>query len=386
MRQSQNAKRAIPFFEVIMPTYRVAVIGHTGRGNYGHGIDRVWLDFPECEIVAVADADENGRAAAVKRLTAGGKTPAAFADFREMLTKTKPDIVAVCPRFLDEHHAMILAAIESGAHVYTEKPFCRTLEEADEIVAACEKKQRKLAIAHQTRYSPKLHVVRQMIEDGAIGEVIELRGRGKEDRRGGGEDLWVLGSHILNLMNYFGGEPTSCFARVMWQGEPVTRENIFDGPEGIGPLAGDRVAATYEMRDGITGYFNSVRNGGPGGTARFGLRICGTKGCIDVLTGHLPPMHYLPDPLWAPGRSGKEWIPISSAGAGKDEPLKDEGLHGGNVLAVKDLLAAIEEDRLPECNVYEARWTVEMIAGVFASHVEGEPVALPLKNRGNPLA
>ena len=368
-----------------MAKYRVAVIGHTGRGNFGHGIDRVWLDVPECEIVAVADADEQGRMAAVKRLSHGGSTPQAFAEYDQMLTKTKPDIVAVCPRHLDQHHAMILAALESGAHVYAEKPFCRTPAEADELVSACEKQKRKLAIAHQTRWSPKLHVVRQMIEDGAIGDIVELRGRGKEDRRGGGEDLWVLGSHVLNLMQYFGGDPTACSARVLWQGKPVTKDDVFDGPEGIGPLAGDNVAAMYELPDGVMGYFNSVRNAGPGGTSRFGLRIYGTKGCIDVLTGHLPPMHYLPDPLWAPGRSSKEWLPISSAGPAKEEPMQDRGLHGGNVLAVKDLIAAIEEDRQPECNVYEARWTVEMIAGVFESHRQGRPVKLPLENRDNPL-
>ena len=38
-------------------TYRVGVIGHTGRGNYGHGLDVVRNSLPGCEIVAVADAD-----------------------------------------------------------------------------------------------------------------------------------------------------------------------------------------------------------------------------------------------------------------------------------------------------------------------------------------
>jgi predicted dehydrogenase len=302
-----------------------------------------------------------------------------------MLDKIKPQIVAVGPRFLDQHRDMILAAVERGAHVYTEKPFCRTLEEADEVVAACEKHKVKLAIAHQTRYSPKLHVVRQMIEEGKIGRVLEYRGRGKEDARGGGEDLWVLGSHILNLMHYFGGEPTSCYARVLKDNRPVTKAEVVEGPEGIGPLAGDNVAAMYEMASGVVGYFNSQRGAGSGPT-RFGLRILGSNGCIDVFTGHLPPWHYLPDPLWAPGRSGKAWVPITSAGPGVAEPLKDEGLHGGNLLAVKDLLAAIAEDRQPECNVYEARWTIEMISGVFESHRQQKPVKLPLENRKNPLS
>lgn len=36
------------------PRYRVAVIGHTGRGNYGHGLDEVWLEVPKARVVAVA--------------------------------------------------------------------------------------------------------------------------------------------------------------------------------------------------------------------------------------------------------------------------------------------------------------------------------------------
>ena len=86
-----------------MPQYRVAVIGHTGRGNFGHGIDRVWLDVPECKIVAVADSDDKGLAAAAKRLAQDGAAPVTFADYREMLSKARADIVAVCPRHLDHY-------------------------------------------------------------------------------------------------------------------------------------------------------------------------------------------------------------------------------------------------------------------------------------------
>ena len=74
--------------------YRVAVIGRTGRGNYGHGLDTVWLHLPEVEIVGVADANEEGRAAAAKRLDA----PQAFADYRKLLDETEPDIVSISQR------------------------------------------------------------------------------------------------------------------------------------------------------------------------------------------------------------------------------------------------------------------------------------------------
>jgi predicted dehydrogenase len=203
-----------------MPKFRIAVIGHTGRGNYGHGIDTVWSNFKDrCEVVAVADADEKGRTEAAKRLEA----PKTYADYRQMLDEAKPQIVAICPRWLDQHRDMAIAAAQRGIHIYTEKPLCRSLAEADELVAACEKRDVKLAIAHQTRYSPKLQAVREIIDSGQLGTLLELRGRGKEDQRGGGEDLWVLGSHVMNLVNYCGGQPTWCFARMEQDGKPVTK-------------------------------------------------------------------------------------------------------------------------------------------------------------------
>jgi predicted dehydrogenase len=302
-----------------------------------------------------------------------------------MLEEAEPNIVAIGPRWLDQHRDMVLEAAGRGMHIYMEKPFCRTLAEADQIVQACEKNDVKLAIAHQTRYSPKLQVIRDLIDDGKIGRVIELRGRGKEDARGGGEDLWVLGSHVMNLMHYFGGEPRWCFASVLEGGKPVTKEHVKAGNEGIGPLTGDAINAVYGMDDSVTGYFGSHRNGSGGGGNRFGLRICGTEGIIEILTGYLPPAYILQDATWSPGRSGKRWLPITSAGIDQPEPLGANSLDAGNVAAVRDLIAAIEEDRYPECNIFEARTTIEMIAGVFESHRQGKPVDVPLQNRENPL-
>ena len=363
--------------------YRIGIIGHTGRGNYGHGIDTVWAQFKDrCEVVAVADADEKGRAEAVKRLAA----PKAYADYRQMLDEAKPQIVAVCPRWVDQHRNMVVAAAERGMHVYMEKPFCRTLAEADEMIAACEKGDVKLAIAHQTRYSPRLLAVRELIEDGQLGTLLELRGRGKEDQRGGGEDLWVLGSHVMNLINYCGGQPTWCFARMEQGGKPVTKEHVKPGNEGLGPLAGDHVVATYGLDSGATAYFGSKRAAGSGGDSRFGLQIYGSKGVLEILTGHLPSVQFLPDPTWSPGRSQANWVPVTSAGIGKAEPLKEGGLGAGNMLAVKDLLSAIENDRQPECSMYEARTTVEMITAAFESHRLGKPVGFPLKTREHPLS
>jgi hypothetical protein len=147
-------------------------------------------------------------------------------------------------------------------------------------------------------------------------------------------------------------------------------------------LAGDTVQAMYRLDSGAAAFFGSRRNALGN---RFGLQICGSRGVLEILTGHLPAVHILQDPAWSPGRSGKDWVAVSSEGLGKPETLADGGLHGGNVLACRDLIAAIEEDRYPECNVYEARMTIEMISAVFASHCADGPVTFPLATRTNPL-
>ncbi len=360
--------------------YRVGIIGHTGRGNYGHGLDRVWLDVPQCQVVAVADPNKDGLARTV-RLTGAQR---GYADYRQMLEQEQLDLVAIAPRWIDQHCEMVLAAAEHGCHIYLEKPLCRTLEEADRMIDACQRHHVKVAVAHQTRYSPKLPVIRQLLRSGALGQVLEFRGRGKEDHRGGGEDLWVLGTHVFDLMLALGARPQWCMAQVLQQGRPVTRADVRSGNEGIGPLAGDNIAAMYALADGNTAYFASRRRA-RGNPSRFGLTIYGTAGVLEIHTGYLPPVKFLPDSSWTPGRSGKRWLDVSSQGVGKPEPLSDGGLHAGNVLAVKDLIRAIETDTQPQSSIYDARAATEMIVAVFESHRLGQPATFPLQNRQNPL-
>jgi predicted dehydrogenase len=362
------------------PAYRAAVIGRTGRGDYGHGLDRVWKEIPRADLVAVADDDKTGLAAAMRRLG----LDRGYLDYREMLDKEKPHVVSIAPRWIDRHAEMVREVASRGVHIYIEKPLCRTLEEADAIVAACERSHVKLAIAYQTRYSPKLSIVQQLIDAGRIGRVLEFRARGKEDARGGAEDLWVLSGHLFNLIRYFAGDPSWCLARVTQNGRGITKEDVVEGNEGIGPLAGDQVQAMYGLRGGQTALFASVRRAAAP-SSRFGVQVFGTGGIIEMQTGWLPAVKLLEDPSWSPGRSGARWQDVTSAGVGIVEPLPPGDLHAGNVAAVNDLLDAIEEERQPLANVYEARAVTEMIVAPFESQRLGGLVEFPLANRQNPL-
>lgn len=362
---------------------RVAVIGHTGRGNYGHEVDTAWLHLPQTQIVAVADADAKGLASAQQRL----KCSQGFADYRKMLAECPADIVAICPRYVDEHAEMTLAAVAAGARgIYMEKPFCRTPAEADRLVNACAEKKVQLALAHRMRHHPVTPVLVRMVEQGAIGRLLEIRGRGKEDSRGGALDLWVLGSHVLNLAVCFAGKPKSCSAVLLQEGRPVVRSDVQDGAEGVGPIAGDEVHARYETERGVPLFFESVRGAGVK-AASFGMQIIGSQGLIDVRFDQETIAHVVPGNPFQPTKEARPWIPISTAGPGKPEP--QERVYPNfrqHRDAILDLLAALAENRAALCGAEDGRLTVEMIAAVFESHRQGgRRVEWPLEFRDHPF-
>ena len=352
----------------------VGVIGHTGQGTYGHGEDAVWLKSPQTRIVAVADADPKGLADAATRL--GGVE--AFADYKAMLAKAKPDIAAICARHIHEHRDMIVAAIEAGVKgIYIEKPFVRTLAEADEIVKLCADKGVRLAIAHRNRYHPVLASVQKLVAAGEIGELKEVRVIGKQDQRGGGLDLWVLGGHGFNLATLFTGTATSCQATILVEGRPATKADVRPGDEGVGLIVGDEVHARYETKSGIPLYFDSKKGTWTKGTP-FGARLIGTKGVISLQIDE--------EPLAILERDGVKTL-ITTAGIGEPEPIKDIKLvNGGHHGAIRDLLASIADKREPLCGPEAGRETVELTLAVFASFAAGgKKVMLPLADRAHPL-
>jgi predicted dehydrogenase len=363
---------------------RVAIIGHTGRGNYGHGLDVVWQQIPGMEIVGVADPDVVGLKKALSKL----ETDRGFGDYRTMLKEIQPEFVSVCPRHADQHFEMTLAAIEAGAKgIYVEKPFCRTPAEADRLIGAADRSGATIAVAHRNRYHPVLPVVQELITEGTIGRLLELKGIGKGDHRGGGEDLWVLGGHVFNLIHYFGGSPLSGAATILQDGKLAGEKDIVEGAEGLGLLVGNEIHARWLLSSGITASYTSIANDGSKGKG-YSLQLIGSKGTISIyidLTefAWLSSGHHL-----NPASQNQKRILITSAGLGKEETQLDlirkvqTQVHG-----VEDLIDAVDENRAPLCDSRQAALAVEMTCGVFESFRRGgAQVTYPLIERGNPLS
>ena len=354
--------------------YRAAVIGLTGRGNYGHGLDTAFQKLPNVTLVALADPDPQTRARAQAR---------AYADWRVMLRQEKPDLVSIGPRWVVDRLEMVTAAAEAGASVYMEKPIASSLEEADAIVAAAERHKIKIAVAHQMMLAPALVHLKKLVDDGLIGDLLEMRTRGKEDHRAGGEDLMVLGTHCMYLMRYFAGNPIWCSARVTVEGRDITVADRRAATEPLGPVAGDSIQASYAFPGGIQGHFASQRiHRGTGG--RFQIALYGSKGAAVVHIDQDPAIYYLSDPLWSPGKTRVQWKPLPNA-PGNDDPSGLRGQEAANNRIVEDLIRAIETGGEPVASIYEARAALEMIMAVYAAHLSGGRVSFPLAERRHPL-
>ena len=108
----------IPGLRAAGKKYSGCILGRTGAGDYGHGLDIIFNGMDNVAVNAVADENAAGRKQAAERSGAVRQ----YADYREMLEKENPDIVSIGPRQPDCHREMCLACIEAGAHIYMEKP------------------------------------------------------------------------------------------------------------------------------------------------------------------------------------------------------------------------------------------------------------------------
>ncbi len=190
---------------------KAAVIGLTIGTSHVHD----YLNNPNvCEVVP-CDLNPEKLAAVQEKygLTKG------YADYKEMLAAEKPDIVGVCvPNFL--HKQVVTDALESGAHVLSEKPLARTAEEGREIQEVSRRTGRKLMVNFNRRYLDSSIALKEWIEQGKLGRIYYVvtkwqRVRGvpwwypldDAKRKVGGGPMIDLGVHTMDLCMWLCGYP-----------------------------------------------------------------------------------------------------------------------------------------------------------------------------------
>jgi predicted dehydrogenase len=154
-------------------TWRIAGINfdHFHMGD----LLRMAIAHPGAEVVGVAD-HVPGRAGPVAA-ELGLPPDRVYADYRQCLEATKPDLVILCPATA-AHAEWVEKIAPFGVHVIVEKPFASTLAEADRMIAAQRAAGKLLAINWPLRWSPVHATAKRLVDEGLVGELIETHYNG----------------------------------------------------------------------------------------------------------------------------------------------------------------------------------------------------------------
>lgn len=374
---------------------KVCIVHETGGGRLpGHYTEFAFSGLPGVEVAALADPSPE--AGGYAHLTGAGRI---YASWQEMILKEKPDITVLCSRLVDDHYTQIKFALEHDSHVLCEKPLAADLLQADELISLSKKKNLKIQIAHLARFAPTFREMKRLISSGAIGRVLSCYMRGKEDHRGGGEDMIVLGTHIFDAACWLFGRPEQVMADLRCCGRPLAAKELLPTTEPVGPCAGDEILAFFRFPGGVNGIFESRRHVTVKGEPRLGISVCGTTGSLAIrYTGNreLRISRDFPSP---PEDSARfEVLPLPPEpeipGAAPID-MKKWGIPENNYAlqyfvennrrAAWNLLQAVEGKCELIAGVESARDAIEMISGVYRSGIEHRTIAFPLEELNHPL-
>lgn len=120
-------------------------------------------------ITAVADAVEEAAKAAAEELG----VEKCFSDYKEILSDLEIDaVIVVAPTNL--HKQIVIDCAAAGKHIFCEKPMAMTVEECDEMIAACDRHKVKLQIGFMRRFDASFREAKRLVEEGAIGELVQI--------------------------------------------------------------------------------------------------------------------------------------------------------------------------------------------------------------------
>ncbi|MEZ4866612.1 MAG: Gfo/Idh/MocA family oxidoreductase [Caldilineaceae bacterium] len=272
---------------------------------------------------------------------------ALYTDFRQLLRDEQPDVVSVCTQS-PEKAAVTIAAAEAGVKaIIVEKAFAASMAEADAMITACERNGVLLAVNHPYRFSPLVRQSKQLIEQGAIGELTAIT-----VHAGGG--MLHVGTHMFDLMRYWAGDAVELYAQVPDY-----------APEQDLPALG-----IVRFVNGVSGFFDHTHRD------QQSIEVRGKLGYIT-----LSPM------------LGDGWLfqitPTQPAAVKRQYPQRltmQPLLAEPHTLSMTQRLLVELHDALTNgtpliSTGQDGAAALELGLACFASHLAGGPVQLPLVNR-----
>lgn len=327
-----------------MATYRAGIIG---CGGIGREHARAYTAIPGVEIVAGAEINPEN----AKRFSDQFDAARMYTTYQDMLEGETLDLVSVCtwPR---THCNATVAAAENGVRgIMCEKPMAMNLGEADRMLETCDANDVRLAVGHQHRFDPQSVKARELIEEGAIGEPALFWGHCSLD-------LMNNGSHVIDMINYFAGdEPVEwVIGQIDRRHKRTGQANHPDMPvedTGVGQIKYvSGLEATVEL--------------GEFARQEWQFHLFGTEGIMDV------------NP---PGGPALRVLSNSKAGWTVPELTRVDG----RVEEMKELIAAIEEDREHLSGGRRGRAALEVAIAIFESSRRRGLINFPVTVKDAPL-
>ena len=246
------------------------------------------LAHPDVELTAVCTS--RPESAEEARLAFGATL--AFHDFREMVLSPEIDAVAVVVR-VPLHYEPTKAAIEAGKHVFTEWPLGRTTAEAEELADLARAKGVQTAVGLQSRVSPALLYIKELIDEGYVGEVLScqvttMRDGALErpssrnwnlDASQGANTLTIANGHVIDALRMVLGDFKRVACMVTTQVQKIYETDTQQYVEVTSP---DNVRVSGQLERGAAA---SVHVGAvPWAGSGFRMEIYGREGTL-ITTG-----------------------------------------------------------------------------------------------------
>jgi predicted dehydrogenase len=355
--------------------YRVAVVG-TGRVGAlwetdpptGVSHAGAFAIQPDCELVAGANRrrdrlEEFGRRFGVREL---------YQDYDEMLRRERPEIVCVATH-PGAHAAIVESAARNGARaIFCENPMALDLADCDRIIGACESHGVLLSVNHSRRWYPIFRHARELLRQGAIGELISMTGYcqgGKPSPAWQSEFEGPLlhdATHLFDLMRFFAGD-------VDWLAATALRRKHSAYP------VEDDSAALLHFHSGVTAValVNELTD-----YVRFEIDLQGTAGTLRLGMDQFEISRARRVSFEAARAETPdfEWQMLET------EPLPAFGGPPAFALAARELVDALEGRAQLVSTGADGRASMEVIMAIYESQRRGNtPVHLPLPGGPSPL-
>lgn len=246
------AARPMPQMEVEPPLAPERRLGYCVVGLGQFALNQIIPSFGESRmsrLVALVSGDRDKAEGVAEQYGVSTDAIYNYDNFDDIADNDEIDIVyIILPNGL--HAEFTIRAAQAGKHVMCEKPMAVSVEECEQMIAACQDANRKLMIAYRAQYEPyNLEAIR-MIRDGELGELrtvdavaarpIELSNPADEWRvdkaLAGGGSLMDIGIYALNGARYLTGE------------EPVEVMAAISNPEGDERFTDVEDLVSWQMR------------------------------------------------------------------------------------------------------------------------------------------